>query len=192
MMIYNILILGLIILIINLNIVNSFNSINSINSYKNINSRIRRKKTIALNVVDHLINCETDLGPAITSIIGRDMCIVREGSFDIARGFVDQVFTIGFLIMSYFFFKRTANGIIDFDEDDDVIDDDDNTNDDDELFPRDANNNLRCPKCDGSGKFSWGNTMDQCDLCYGSGTLSIRMKNKNIKGLPPIDNNWLE
>jgi len=190
MMMNNVLVL--MILIINMNSINSFNTMNSINSmnsinnYKNINSRIRRKKTIALNVVDHLINCETDLGPVITNIIGRDMCIVREGSFDIARGFVDQVFTIGFLIMSYFFFKRTANGIIDFDEDDDVIDDDDNNtnDDDDELFSRDANNNVRCPKCDGSGKFSWGTTMDQCDLCYGSGTLSIRMKNRNIKGLP--------
>jgi len=122
------------------------------------------------------------------------MCIVREGGVPIVKGFIDQVFSIGFLIMSYFFFKRTANGIIDFDEDDNDINNEINDNDDDdELFPRNSDNTLRCPKCDGSGKFSWGNTLDQCDLCYGSGSLSIRMKNKNIKGLPnDVNDNWIE
>ena len=72
------------------------------------------------------------IGPIITNIIGKDMCIVRDGSFDIVKGFVDQVFTIGFLIMSYFFFKRSANGIIDFNDDDDVDDNDENDDDEDD------------------------------------------------------------
>jgi hypothetical protein len=141
-----------------------------------------------LFVVEHLVDCAAH--PEIAEVYGalaNDFCLQSaDSSATIFRGlggFVEQAATIGFLVMSYFFFKRTANGISEWEDDDDEED----------MSPRDSDTDVsqgresrRCPQCNGRGKFEFDGNADSaptCDLCGGSGTIIRSVRAKTL-GLP--------
>ena len=151
---------------------------------------IKRGKLIGtrLYVVEHLVDCVAN--PAMAELYGglsSDYCLQRAGEessslFRGLGGLIEQAATIGFLVMSYFFFKRSANGISELEDDDD----------DDEVDYRGGSNSdfdnelRRCPQCNGRGKFEFdGNSGSAplCDLCGGSGTIMRTVRAKTL-GLP--------
>ena len=139
-----------------------------------------------LSVVEHLVDCAEN--PAIAELYGalaNDFCLQKADSPSIIfrglGGLVEQAATIGFLVMSYFFFKRTANGISEWENDDDEDFDGDNNGD------GDLSEELRrCPQCNGRGKFEFDGGADNapiCDLCGGSGSI-VRSIRARTLGLP--------
>jgi hypothetical protein len=157
-------------------------------------SRLPRLSTSSTRrfVIEHLVDCTAN--PAIAEIYGdlaKDFCLQPvESTSTIFRGlggFVEQAATIGFLVMSYFFFKRTANGISEWEEDDDDYDEAAQTDSTSGDKGPVASELRRCPQCNGRGKFEFdGNasTSPICDLCGGSGSLMRSVKSKTL-GLPP-------
>ena len=153
--------------------------------------RLDRAST-RLYVIEHLVDCVAN--PSIAEIYGdlaKDFCLQPvESSSTIFRGlggFVEQAATIGFLVMSYFFFKRTANGISEWEEDDDDYDEAAETESKGGDNGQVASELRRCPQCNGRGKFEFdGNAMTSpiCDLCGGSGSLMRSVRSKTL-GLPP-------
>ena len=143
-----------------------------------------------LHVLDNLLDCVAN--PVLGELYA-DSCLQTDGAtvvVDSIAGLIRQAGTIGFLVMSYFFFKRSANGISDWDDDDE--------DDEDEFDVDDAssNNNFegennradklsRCPQCNGTGKFEWDgdNYVSVCDLCNGAG-MSARSTRVKALGLP--------
>ena len=142
-----------------------------------------------LHVLDNLLDCVAN---PILGELYADSCLQTDGAtvvVDSIAGLIRQAGTIGFLVMSYFFFKRSANGISDWDDDDD---------DEDEFDVNDANSNnnfegensraeklSRCPQCNGTGKFEWDgdNYVSICDLCNGAGMIA-RSTRVRALGLP--------
>lgn len=153
--------------------------------------RLNRAST-RIFVIEHLVDCTAN--PAIAEIYGdlaKDFCLQPiESSSTIFRGLgglVEQAATIGFLVMSYFFFKRTANGISEWEEDDDDYDEAAQTDGEGGESGPVASQLRRCPQCNGRGKFEFdGNasTSPICDLCGGSGSLMRTVRSKTL-GLPP-------
>lgn len=148
--------------------------------------RGRPKSLSKLSVVEHLVDCAEN--PAIAELYGalaNDFCLQRADStstiFRGLGGMVEQAATIGFLVMTYFFFKRTANGISEWENDDDEDVNDDNNGD------GDLSEELRrCPQCNGRGKFEFdgsGDNAPTCDLCGGSGSIVRSIRAKTL-GLP--------
>lgn len=143
-----------------------------------------------LQVVEHLVDCAAN--PEIAELYGalaNDFCLQRaDSSATIFRGlggFVEQAATIGFLVMSYFFFKRTANGISEW-EDDDVEEDMFSRDNDRDTDVSEGKESRRCPQCNGRGKFEFDGNADSapmCDLCGGSGSIIRSVRAKTL-GLP--------
>lgn len=143
-----------------------------------------------LFVVEHLVDCSAN--PEIAELYGalaNDFCLQRaDSSATIFRGlggFVEQAATIGFLVMSYFFFKRTANGISEWEDDDDEEDMASSINDSDNDGSV-GKESRRCPQCNGRGKFEFDGNADTaptCDLCGGSGSIIRSVRAKTL-GLP--------
>ena len=148
------------------------------------------RKATNLNVVEHLVDCTTN--PALAEIYGglaSDFCLQRDGEsssslFRGLGGLMEQAVTIGFLVMSYFFFKRTANGISEWeDDDDDEVTYDSNLPNSEESS---GTASRRCPQCNGRGKFEFDGNFDSapvCDLCGGSGSIMRSVRAKTL-GLP--------
>ena len=160
-------------------------------STRYIHRSIREKSLTELHVVEHLVDCASN--PAIAELYGglsSDFCLQRAGEsssslFRGLGGLVEQAATIGFLVMSYFFFKRTANGISEWEEEDD---DDEVTYNNDNLGveERFGKELRRCPQCNGRGKFEFDGNSDSapvCDLCGGSGSIVRSVRAKTL-GLP--------
>jgi hypothetical protein len=88
-------------------------------------------------VVEHLVDCNIDTRLAELWDNG-EVCIQNDwGGIASISGFVGQVATIGFLVMTYYFFKRTKGGVLDWqdeDEEDDVDDYEENEEYDDDVF----------------------------------------------------------
>lgn len=154
--------------------------------------RIKRSTSTELQVVEHLVDCTTN--PALAEIYGglaNDFCLQRDGEsssslFRGLGGLVEQAVTIGFLVMSYFFFKRTANGISEWEDDDD--DDDEVTYNSNESNSQESfrTESRQCPQCNGRGKFEFDGIVDSapiCDLCGGSGSI-VRSERAKTLGLP--------
>jgi hypothetical protein len=154
---------------------------------------------------EHLVDCATN--PQLAELYGggsSDICLQsRVGLFSGVGGLLDQALTIGFLVACYFFFKRSANGVVDWID----IRVDDNDEDIDEYSEvasgrtarktATATTTAKCPQCAGTGHFSYlddehtasggGST---CQLCGGTGSienLSSRMRNAESFLLPPYD-----
>lgn len=117
---------------------------------------------------DHLIDCAQS--PQLAELFGgvkSDVCLQTQmGLFSGVGGLFDQAITIGFLVMSYFFFKRSANGVIDW------IDTE--VDEEDILYNSSgAAADTNCPKCAGTGRFSWDDddpsSASSCKLCDGTG-----------------------
>jgi hypothetical protein len=144
----------------------------------------------SLFVVEHLVDCAAH--PEIAEVYGalaNDFCLqTTDSSATIFRGlggFVEQAATIGFLVMSYFFFKRTANGISEWEDDDDEEDMSPRDNDSDTDISQ-GKESRRCPQCNGRGKFEFDGNADSapmCDLCGGSGSIIRSVRAKTL-GLP--------
>ena len=90
--------------------------------------------------------------------------------------------------MCYFFFKRSANGIIDFD----ILDYEgvDGVTDTNKSSSSSYASTRQCPKCNGKGRFNWDGQsflsaaeMPQCDLCGGTGKLRGSSR-RNRSSLP--------
>jgi hypothetical protein len=138
------------------------------------------------NVIEHLVDCAHD--PALKELYGElqgKYCLNPDGG--LLQGFggmFNQALTIGFLVMSYYFFKRSANGITEWEEADD---DDDFAMD--QSFSSSSgigNKNMRrCLQCNGTGKFEWDGSGGSsiCDLCNGSGFIPKIARIKTF-GLP--------
>ena len=138
---------------------------------------------------EHLIDCATNSQIAdLYGGGGSPICIQSNvGVFSGLRGLFDQAVTIGFLVMSYFFFKRSANGVVDWidtevDPDSDYIDIDVNQNPSPSGRRRGQDVRRRqdqdetedgtrvCPQCVGTGYFSWEDgAEEECELCEGTG-----------------------
>jgi len=91
--------------------------------------RISRRGTKLASFSEHLLDCTAN--PQIAELIGgssNSMCMeTAYNPLGGVGGFVEQAFTIGVLVMSYFFFKRTAGGVLDWqraDQDEDEEEDD--------------------------------------------------------------------
>ena len=148
------------------------------------------RQSFKLSVVEHLVDCTAN--PEIAELYGalaNDFCLQRaDSSATIFRGlggFVEQAATIGFLVMSYFFFKRTANGISEWEDDDDEEDMSPRDNDGDTETSL-GKESRRCPQCNGRGKFEFDGNTDSapmCDLCGGSGSIIRSVRAKTL-GLP--------
>ena len=148
------------------------------------------RKSTNLCVVEHLVDCTNN--PALAEIYGSlasDFCLQRDGEsssslFRGLGGLMEQAVTIGFLVMSYFFFKRTANGISEWeDDDDDEVTYDSNLPNSEESF---GTASRRCPQCNGRGKFEFDGNFDSaplCDLCGGTGSIVRSVRAKTL-GLP--------
>lgn len=157
-----------------------------------------RSTDTKLRVVEHLADCTN---PAIAELFGgvsSEYCLQTDGTptvFGGIGGLIRQAGTIGFLVMSYYFFKRSSNGIMDWDDDDDDddIDDDAESN---QLYNQNNSNmqgngervrpqTRRCPQCNGTGKFEFdgAETATMCDLCNGSGIIA-RSTKAGALGLP--------
>jgi hypothetical protein len=157
----------------------------------------RYEKSSRLYVVEHLIDCVAN--PTIAELYGnlaKDYCIKPpDGStsslFRGLGGLIEQAATIGFLVMSYFFFKRTANGISEWEDDDDDEEDESirensNTNVKRNSQGSEAREMRRCPQCNGLGKFEFDGeaaSVSICDLCEGSGSIRKSKRAKPL-GLP--------
>lgn len=83
----------------------------------------RRADLLRRPVVEHLVDCASD--PRLAELYGNgEVCIQNDwGGLISISGFVGQVATIGFLVMSYYFFKRTRGGILDWQDTEDDNDD---------------------------------------------------------------------
>mmetsp|Transcript_18142 Transcript_18142/g.17478 ORF Transcript_18142/g.17478 Transcript_18142/m.17478 type:complete len:215 (-) Transcript_18142:104-748(-) len=156
----------------------------------------RYERSSRLYVVEHLIDCTAN--PAIAELYGnlaKDYCLKPpDGStsslFRGLGGLLEQAATIGFLVMSYFFFKRTANGISEWEDDDDDEDESIRSNDDTNVKKNSqgsqASEMRRCPQCNGLGKFEFDGenaSVSICDLCEGSGSIRKSKRAKPL-GLP--------
>lgn len=171
-----------------------------------------RKCSTRRYVVEHLIDCKEN--PIIAEFIGQnsEYCIntISNGNiFTAFKGFSDQIFNIGFLIMSYFVFKRSKNGFVDINSisDDDTDDDSDADTVDDRRYytmdntdgrskHSDRSNSIQpktCPQCNGSGRcivMKPSSDADRrplvCDLCDGSGRISYSPDSRagSLRGLP--------
>ena len=79
--------------------------------------------------------------------------------------------------MSYLFRKRSANGILDWDDLDVAVDVDLDVS---SSATRGSPPPLRrCPQCNGTGKFGWDGgevSVTVCDLCNGAGTVARSVK----------------
>ena len=122
-------------------------------------------------ISDHLIDCVQN--PQLAELFGgakSDACLqTRMGLFSGVGGLFNQAITIGVLVMSYFFFKRSANGVIDW------IDTE--VDEEDILYNsvRGRDGAIDCPKCAGTGKFTWDaddpSSSDLCEICNGTGKI---------------------
>ena len=154
-----------------------------------------RSSRTRLQVVEHLADCTN---PGIAELFGginSEYCLQTDGTptfFGGIGGLIRQAGTIGFLVMSYYFFKRSANGILDWDDDDDDADVDQS----DRSYNQNSNSmqgngerarppTRRCPQCNGSGKFEFDGdaSATMCDLCNGSGIVA-RSTKAGALGLP--------
>jgi len=143
-----------------------------------------------------LIDCAAD--PRLAEIYEYgEVCIQNDwGLVTTISGAVNQVATIGFLVITYFFFKRSKGGILDFEEEDDQCEFE--TEKEREINGRSARvssgapsetQNMRmrrCPQCNGTGNFDWGGMQgkETCDLCLGLGSLAYPASSVVTKQLP--------
>lgn len=172
----------------------------------------RRADLLRRPVVEHLVDCASD--PRLAELYGNgEVCIQNDwGGLISISGFVGQVATIGFLVMSYYFFKRTRGGILDWQDTEDDNDDYEDEGRDDSydyfgdkrgattawnggniknqknarsVYAPQEMRMRRCPQCSGTGKFNWKDSQGQeiCDVCIGAGSLAYPIKN-SLKALP--------
>ena len=161
-------------------------------------SPIHRPKALSRLQVgpDHLIDCAQS--PQLAELFGgskSDVCLQTQmGLFSGVGGLFDQAVTIGFLVMSYFFFKRSANGVVDWI--DTEVDDNDiiegslwSASRRQSRVGRTSNSMeegsqpmlTTCPQCAGTGKFSWNEDVgedDECELCEGTGKVETMQREK--------------
>lgn len=154
-------------------------------------SPVRRLAPSRLQVgPEHLIDCAQS--PQLAELFGgakSDVCLQTQMGLFSGVGLVfDQAITIGFLVMSYFFFKRSTNGVVDWIDtevdDDDILDSSPwagggtSSRGVNRVVSRrsstsgDIVEEITCPQCAGTGKFSWGDDVDDeddCELCGGTG-----------------------
>jgi hypothetical protein len=151
-----------------------------------VDKQRKNERSSRLYVVEHLIDCVKE--PKIAEIYGgyaNDYCMNAAGGtsaslFRGVGGLLEQALNIGFLVMMYFFIKRSRNGITEFDEEDD---DDDVTYESNDSSEK---NTRRCPQCSGRGKFEIdgdGGASPICDLCGGTGSI-LRSTRIRKLGLP--------
>jgi len=159
-----------------------------------------RRPTLANSVTrvgglsEHLVDCVAN--PQIAELYGgvnSAVCIDKNiGIFSGLGGLIEQSVTIGFLVMSYFFFKRSSNGVSDWIEADVERDDDlefsnSYLDDDGNEIDTDGSSSEECPQCNGTGQFSWNkkklnkNSFSPCELCGGSGTIVFTANNNKIR-----------
>ena len=143
--------------------------------------------------MEHLANCAEN--PAIAELFGglsSEYCLQTDAAaltFGGVGGLFRQAGTIGFLVMSYFFFKRSANGILDWDDLDVDVDADADLDLDSVNGINAARGSppvRRCPQCNGTGKFEWDGaeaSITVCDLCNGTGAVARSAKAGPL-GLP--------
>jgi len=165
-------------------------------------------------VVEHLVDCNIDTRLAELWDNG-EVCIQNDwGGIASISGFVGQVATIGFLVMTYYFFKRTKGGVLDWqddDEDDDVDGYGENAEYGDDVFgerrgasgvtrggiksarlqqqdfqqKRQDMRMRRCPQCNGTGKFDWGGSREEETCDLCLGAGSLAFSTKNVvRSLP--------
>jgi hypothetical protein len=169
----------------------------------------RRAVAPARTLPEHLIDCAAN--PALAELYGGNgSAYCLQGSMGPFSGFgsiIEQALTIGFLVSTYFFFKRSQGGIIDWNEtsvdddwvieeeaDDFDVSDKEFTEAFDRMQKRDRSKNRSCPQCGGSGRFSWTavSTPARCDMCLGSGVIIARSSSLTAgmrgsrRALPPI------
>jgi len=174
-------------------------------------------KTERQTLPEHLIDCAAN--PILADLYGgggSPYCFQSHpGLFTGFGSILEQTLTIGFLVSSYFFFKRSQGGIIDWnetqvtdeDEEDDYGDSEDrdlfepNVDDSPEFTEafermrfkrqRQMQRKRNCPQCGGSGSFSWTGPAKVCDMCVGTGTLDIPSASSTLgmrgsRALPPL------
>jgi hypothetical protein len=145
----------------------------------------KRMTIMRRHISEHLAECANN--PALQDVYGGlqgDYCIQNGGLINGFSGLFEQAVTIGFLIMSYYFFKRSAKGIAEWEEADD---------DDDDYYAMEESNSIsgrdrgmrRCPQCNGTGKFEFDgdSSSSVCDLCNGAGMIPKSTK-AQVLGLP--------
>lgn len=133
---------------------------------------LSRRSTTKLNTFsEHLLDCAAN--PQIAELLGSSNSMCLETSYNPlggVGGLIEQAFTIGFLVMSYFFFKRTAGGVLDWER---AADDDDEDDDVEEWANRNSEEEddeaSYCPQCNGAGRFA----SSACSLCMGSGRIEV-------------------
>lgn len=134
-------------------------------SYKRcLSESIDRKSKLTLRVVEHLIDCANN--PQLANIYGGAnslYCLQPHGS-DVTNGLTgmfQQFLTMGFLITSYYTFKRIN-----------VLDAFEKNSDSNE--ERSVEQNFRqCPQCEGDGYIRFPGGMIGCDLCGGIGKIQF-------------------
>jgi len=175
------------------------------------------RRTERQTLPEHLIDCAAN--PVLADLYGgggSPYCFqIHPGIFTGFGSILEQTLTIGFLVSSYFFFKRSQGGIIDWnetqvdeDEEDDYGDSEErdlfepNVDDSPEFTEafermrlkrqRQVQRKRNCPQCGGSGTFTWTGPAKVCDMCVGTGTLDIPTSPSSTIGmrgsraLPPL------
>ena len=161
---------------------------------------VRKSRSTRVNMnPEHLIDCAVNSQIAdLYGGVGSPVCIETKVSvFSGLGGLFDEAVTIGFLVMSYFFFKRSANGVIDWIDteigtENDYIDIEATSissarggwHGDQGLQSRREEEEvmegtLVCPQCVGTGHFTWADSTDGddytteevCELCEGTGRI---------------------
>lgn len=162
----------------------------------NLHRSTFRSKLVPLRTLpEHLIDCANN--PILADLYGgagSAYCLQKDMNFFSGFGSVlEQALTIGFLVSSYFFFKRSQAGIKDWieteDDNDDEFDRLNDENEEEEFFQdltagedseefneafelirqnrqrrTKMNKETRtCPQCNGSGRFSW--STDSSAVC---------------------------
>ena len=140
-----------------------------------LRSKLVKPSISRIHLIEHLIDCDADKLAA--DMLNNDAYCLHSSNLFMTdvRGFFDQVFTIGFLVISYYLFKRSENGVKEWNDydDEDGLDTSDiqkqqEVSDVSSSFLRRKN---VCPLCNGVGSFSpsKGNAKGTCELCQGSG-----------------------
>jgi len=185
---------------------NSFhnNFIKSSILFKNRQSNISK---IKLNVIEHLIDCANN--PTLAELyggVGSEYCFQPDGgTANNIKGFLDELFTISFLVISYYAFKRQDLWRFEEDENSKYEDNYNNiysnlyknkkqTGKKSDLFgsstassrerERGGERRVSCPQCDGRGVLSWKGRLTMCDLCNGKGDIPNFKVRRNLPVLP--------
>ena len=154
-----------------------------------------------LYVVEHLADCVNN--PSIAEAFGgvqSEFCYQPNGlSSNQVGTLFQQIISIGFMVATYFLFKR--NGLAEFIDMSERDDDDDdewvemgsdgtigmrnsNKNRNNDKIDRNTQNSIKCPQCGGLGEIKFGFEMNYCDLCDGTGRVPYTFKPSSPPTLP--------